>query len=231
MAALPDGEDILYGHLAADDLHELAEPKTTAGVDRLGRATLFMSGAAAPAFVAIRWDGVPMDEIDSIDDGSGRTVKMFIILDPPTSGSAIEIEFSSPTAVGYVISSYNGVDQDVPVENTDTAIGSSTTPTITIASAPGDLVVDSMSAQAPSVTPDGDQTQEGDDVTDGSTYTGGASYEDGAASVELIWTIVSVPWAIIATSLRASSGGGGPAPFVTASSTPRFPRRMARLRG
>jgi hypothetical protein len=174
-----------------------------------------------------------MTLIDSQDDGAGRETRMYGIVNPPTSASAIEVEFSAPVAMGYVISSYNGVDPVTPYENTDTASGTGTTASVAITSAAGNLVVDVATAAGASVAEGGGQTQEGSDVTDGGSYTMGASREDGASSVTMSWGlgVSDVSWAIIATSLRASGGGGGPTPDAIASSQPRFPRRMARLRG
>jgi hypothetical protein len=173
---------------------------------------------------------VDLTEVGSAS-GGGRTVKLFRIVNPPESASDIVFEFSAPVAMGYIASSYNGVDQDTPCENTITATGSGPTASVTITSAAGNLVIDAVTCAGPSVAPI-DITQEGSDVTDGGSYTMGAGRDDGAASVVMSWDLSSsVAWAIIATSLRASGGGGGPTPDAIASSQPRFPRWMARLRG
>jgi hypothetical protein len=230
MAALHDGEPNLSGHLTANTLHTISG-KTTVGADRFGRFSATAGGTAWASLVRVEWNGVDMTLIDAQDDGAGRETRMYGIVNPPASASAIEVEFSAPVAMGYVISSYNGVDPGTPYENTNAASGTGETASVTISSGAGGLVVDVATAAGPTVAEGANQDQEGSDVTDGSNYTMGASREDGAASVEMSWTITSAPWAIIATSLRASGGGGGPTPDAIASSQPRFPRWMARLRG
>jgi hypothetical protein len=229
MAALSDGTSVIAQNSAAATTHTFSG-KLTAGVDRFGRVSASVGGTGWDGLVSIKWNGVDMSEIGTGVSNGGRSTKMFGIVNPPTSGSDIVIEFSAPTAVGVVISSYNGVHQTTPTENTNTATGTGTESSVTITSAAGNLVVDAVTATAADVTPDGSQTQEGADVTDGGSYTMGASYEAGAASVAMTWTMASVSWGAIATSLRAS-GGEGQTPFASALSAPRFPRWMARLRG
>ena len=105
--------------------------------------------------------------------------------------------------------SFTGVEQGTPVGGTASARATGTTASVMIASAPGEVVIDTVAARgnALAVTAGGGQAPQwnlgtgaaGNDIIDG------GSTEPGAASVTMSWTLtVSRSWAVCAASLRAA---------------------------
>jgi hypothetical protein len=92
------------------------------------------------------------------------------------------------------------------------------------------MVLDATAAQAP-YNADDDETVDGT-MTDGGSYDARATRIAGAASVTMSHSLSgSGNWAIQAFNLLQAAGGPQGQGEVIASSPPRFPRLMARLRG
>ena len=109
-----------------------------------------------------------------------------------------------------VVIVYNGVDQTTPTGTATTNNGSSTTPTVDVSSASGELVVDVVTFGGGSGTVHASQTQRWLQAT---ATGGGASEEAGGATVTMSWTQNSADWTIAAVPLKpAAAGGGGPYP-------------------
>lgn len=219
MAVAHDGEAVLSGDLGVADPQSLGS-KTTAGTNRLGIVHLrFDTAEFGSNPVDVTWGGVSMTQIGSganIADAGG--IRSFRLVNPPTASSAISVDLSGATVTGYVVTSFNGVDQITPIDTAgvQSATGTGTTPTATVSSATGNMVASfATAANVFSATGSG-QTQEAE-ITDGGSYVARASYEAGAASVVMDYTIGSANWATLAFEINADTGGGGGDPVLSAA--------------
>lgn len=103
---------------------------------------------------------------------------------------------------------YYDVDQTTPITNGTSAEGSSTTPSLTVSSAAGNLVIDMVGAIAGSGTVGAGQTERFDLASGGGVDMG--SEEAGAASVSMDWTLnTSGNWVQLGGSLLAPATGWG----------------------
>ena len=132
--------------------------------------------------------------------------------DMPTSPATanIVVTYNVADAAGksvYAIS-LTGVDQTTPLGTPVTNYGSTTTPTVTVSSASGNMVVDficdggafSACAQTPNYVQQGSSGV-------GAGYTG-LSWQAGGASVTNSWTYADDWWASIGVDVKADGGGG-----------------------
>ena len=142
----------------------------------------------------------------------------------PNSGSAtVTVTMSAAAVFGGGATSFADVDQGTPLGTFASAGNNTTTPSITLASAAGELVFDTVGARgdATTLTVGAGQTQQWNYAT-GSTpndVIGGGSTEPGAASVTMSWTegsAVGRSWAIGAVPIKPA---GVP---PTATFTPTF---------
>jgi uncharacterized repeat protein (TIGR01451 family) len=129
----------------------------------------------------------------------------------PVSGSGqVQVLVNSGTADGDCIiagvMTFSGVDQTTPLGTAANAIGASTTATVNVASAAGQLVFDTASADdARGFTVGAAQTSRWNFSAGGPAdgITGAASTEAGAPSVTMSWTLGSSDdWAICAVPIR-----------------------------
>lgn len=209
MAVLHDGEANLTGRHASAATWTLSG-KTTAGSDRVG-VVRFMASTDSPV-TSVTWGGVAMTLVGSVVR-SDATIYAYEIPAPPTEASDVLIAFTSGSPSGpYTVSSYNGVDQTTPIRNQGagalfvSATGTSTTPSVNVTSATGDLVLDAMDVAQVISSVGANQTTEFLDTAGGSDRFG-ASREAGAATVTMSWTTGSAGWSILAFSLNAATGG------------------------
>jgi hypothetical protein len=119
-----------------------------------------------------------------------------------TAGTARKISAGSRT--------YSGVHQTTSWGTAVTATGASTTPSVTISSASGELVIDhAMGAGTDTFTVGSGQTERYNVVTGGGgppnqNARSAGSEEAGAASVTMDWTIgASISWATVGAPLKS----------------------------
>lgn len=210
MAVAHDAEADLSGDQTASATWTISG-KTTAGSNRVG--IVRFNYAATATLTGVTWNGSAMTEVplSSVTSGS-RTNKSFYIVDPPTASSDIVISFSAGTPAGeYLVTSYNEADTASPIGDVQTATGTSTTPSVDVTSASGDMVLDWM-VIANTITSVGDsQTSEFIDTTGGS-YRVGGSREAGAATVTMSWTVGSGAWGTSGFSINQAAAGGSSVP-------------------
>lgn len=137
--------------------------------------------------------------------GNGRACQLFYLVNPATgSAHAIAVTFSASTVHGGGAASYNGVYTSNPVSGETFSTDFTTTPTVTVTSEAGDLVVDVVCATV-SVAVDGSQTEEWNSgaPTNGAVTAG--SREAGAATVTMSYTMAENAWVMAAVNLHASA--------------------------
>lgn len=149
----------------------------------------------------------------TIEDAPDTRLKMAIwrLVAPPTSASNYVATWGGGVDMPVIgVATYTGVDQTNPITGSLVkASGSSTTPSATISSAAGELVIASAQGGYPAykITEDGGQTERiALENWSGSGHSFSLCEEAGAASVTESWTITSAVWTAVAVRLAAASG-------------------------
>lgn len=177
-----------------------------AGPDRV--LVVGVSNHANTPVRGVTYGGAPLAPIVSRAGGGNNTrVSLFILVAPATGTADVVVTLSGTEDVVGGAVSFTGVEQGTPVGDSGTARGTGTLASVTIASAPGEVVVDAVAARGNGmlITVGGGQAQLWNRATGtwGTDIIGGGSTEPGAASVTMSWTLsVSRSWAIGAASLR-----------------------------
>src|SRR5436190_1528347 len=184
--------------------------------------------------LSVTYNGVAMTSaglVHSNNDDSGY-VQLFYLKAPATGTHPVVVTLSGGTASLEAGSlSFSGVDQTTPVRNITTAAGSGTTPAVTVASGPGNMVVDALSSGCPG-TITSNRTLRWLNQLDCASAggVGAQSTAAGAASVTMGYTIPSDGWGIVAmdvlaapsqqTSFDFTLGNSGNQTVVRGSSVP-----------
>jgi hypothetical protein len=219
-AVAHDGEAAVTGANGGATTTITLSAKTTAGSDRLGvlRCTFQVPGNLVGN--AATWNGVTMGAPRvTVDNADGRGVRIWAIVNPPTTASDVVVDANSGGGTGYICTatSYNGVDQTTPVSATNTASGTATTATVDCTAGSSDtMIVDSLyytgSGTSPSVG--ANQTQEAN--TDQGSWFSAFSRQDGADGDTMSWTVAPTPvWSIGCATLAPVSGGAAVTPRGT----------------
>ncbi len=157
---------------------------------------------------SVTYSGTPLTLIATRPGGGNNTrASLFLLVAPPPGTANVVVTLFGPEDVVGGAVSFTGVDQGTPVGGFASGRGTGTLASVTVASAPDEVVVDTVAARgnAPAITVGAGQAQLWDlgTGTGGSDIIGGGSTEPGAASVTMSWTLaISRSWAIIAASLR-----------------------------
>jgi|WetSurMetagenome_2_1015567.scaffolds.fasta_scaffold62023_6 hypothetical protein len=149
---------------------------------------------------------------DSGISGNGWAwTRVYDIIAPSAGTFNFTYTWSSVTSgrTLVVVRSYIGVDQTTPHGTVVTNTNYSTTPSVVVSSASGELISDFLSTYSLStIAPDASQTQIANQA-DTSGYYKGASDKAGASSVTMQWTMSIMDWTLVAVPIKPVSGGGG----------------------
>ena len=151
--------------------------------------------------------GTPLTRITSSQ--SKNTVEMWYLLAPPVGSANIVATWTGNKDMAGWSGTFINVNQTSPIRNSAVTNGTTSTPSITVASAAGDLVVDTLSidGSAASLTVGAGQTQICQNTTgtaNGDCW-GASSYEPGAASVTMSWSAGAAKnWDLAAVVLKAA---------------------------
>ncbi len=148
-------------------------------------------------------DPVSLRKVNARGDGA---VQMFYLAAPPTGQQTVMVTLSGTTAdleCGSV--SFTGVDQLTPLRHTATSTGYSSTPSITISSAIGDMVVNTIDYGCSG----GSSAQTLAWMKQINCSTGGSngaqSIAAGAASVGMNYLIANDQWGMVAADIAAAA--------------------------
>lgn len=213
-AVLYDGEVEVSGTTTGTTDLTLAS-KTTAGSNRIGFVALAWQDEGV-AVSTITWNGVGMTVVNSDrETGYGLRSSLYYILNPPTAGSSIVVHWAATIAGARGTAfSVNGADVSGTPLGTSvtahTAGGQEASPsTVTVTTASGELVVDSLSWSQSDVTAPvvgADQTQIKNNTFNDGFRFGAASYQDGANGGVMSWTFSSTAaWAIVAVPVKSAT--------------------------
>jgi len=183
---------------------------------------LFSTADPLPTVSSMTYAGQSMIFLAAKNDDVAPNTRirseMWYITAPASGANNIAITFSANVRAVAGGMSYTGVHQTTPLGTAATAGASSgTTATVTVSSAAGELVVDTVGAREntsenQSLTKGAGQTQRYNGVSrtgtgSNSNVVGAGSEEAGAASVTMSWTVgTSARWAIVAAPLKPAGG-------------------------
>ncbi|MEI7903408.1 MAG: hypothetical protein WCK89_24475, partial [bacterium] len=123
-----------------------------------------------------------------------KVVSMWVMKNPPVGTANVFVKLTRPPGEGWVVGAktFRNVDQTIPCGGFSSSVGNSGGPVITgIASATGEVIVDTVALQCTSLAATGPgQTQrwKTNSVPKPGYASGGGSTKAGAASVAMSWT-------------------------------------------
>ena len=158
--------------------------------------------------VAMTSEGQQSDP-NATDPGEAE---QFSLIAPATGANSVALSWGggSTDVVGGAIS-FTGADQTDLCGTQAKAQGNSTTPSINVTSATGEIVVDTLSAFASTSAPTvgAGQTQRWNDTVTSNFVDGAGSTEAGAATVTMSWSYPAAQeWALVGISVKAAATGG-----------------------
>jgi hypothetical protein len=197
-ASVDGGSSVTWNHTVSS----LSNGLLTVGV-AIGR-----TGDTALS-LGVTYDGVPMTSAGIVHTNN-RTdgfVQLFYLKAPNPGTHAVVVTLTGGAATieaGSV--SFTGVDQTTPVRNITTNASSGTTPALTVASAPGNMVVDAMAVGCTG-TITSNQTMRWMNQVDCDTGggNGAQSTAAGASAVTMGYTVPSDWWGIIGMDVVAAT--------------------------
>jgi len=143
--------------------------------------------------------------------GSQNRTDLWYMLAPPTGTANVFVGLLTSKRVVASAISFTGVNQTTPLGTFVGATGQSTTASVNVSSAPGELVLDTVTTNgdANTLTANAGQTEQWDlfsGTGDLNNVRGGGSTEPGAASVTMSWRLgASKVWAIGAVAIKPAA--------------------------
>ncbi|WP_418315731.1 DUF4347 domain-containing protein [Piscinibacter sakaiensis] len=153
---------------------------------------------------SVNYGGTPMTLIGRYTGMHSHTVEFWRLLTPAVGSANVVANFDMSRTVIGGAATFNGIDQTTPTGTVVGASADSTTASVTVASAPGDLVIDALFVDMETgVTAAAGQTEHWE-LYNG--RTGSGSTKAGAASVTMTWTLAGADeWNIAAVALKPVS--------------------------
>ncbi|OLE54034.1 MAG: hypothetical protein AUG51_10460 [Acidobacteria bacterium 13_1_20CM_3_53_8] len=155
----------------------------------------------------VTYGGTPLTRIATqLAPDNQSAIEMFQLVNPPSGTANVAVNL---LAVNYVVggsASFSNVNQTTPTRTPQTNSGTGTSPTVTVTSAPSEIVIDTVGTQTGVfLAPSANQTVgwNGRPFFSNSFDVGAGSTQPGASpSVTMSWIMNgSLPWAIGAVSL------------------------------
>ena len=157
------------------------------------------------AVTGVTYDGTPLSLVGEVLTNSNAKVHLYSLLNPPSGTANVVVSLNANPDKGIVVgvTTFTEVHQSSPLGTFNGAQNSSSTPSVNISSAVGELVFDVISVRSSSsLTVGSGQTQRWNTNT-GSEIWGGGSTKSGAGTTTMSWTPSgSVDWAIGGVSIQ-----------------------------
>jgi len=159
----------------------------------------------------VTYNGTALTGLWDVVRSSYNTSGWFLV-NPASGAHDVVVTFATNTAgwsdQGVFALSFTGVDQSTPLNTPGTANNYSTTPSVTVSTAAGEIIVDTVIA--------------GRALTEGSNQTKyltsdksvGFSSQSGADGGEMSWSQTTHHWAIGAVSIKPAAASGLSIPLV-----------------
>lgn len=204
-------------HAHANDVSTVNNANLTiaAGSNIVLVGAISVSNPGAPSITSVQWDtaGTPqsLSLITSIANGAEGRTWLYGLVNPTTGNRNGRITYSGSVAETFFeLVAFDGADQtggSTTFANAATNTGTSTTASVAITSASGNMTLAAFTG--PQVLSSPTQTQLYVD-NGGAATSGAASYANGAGSVTHQYTLAgSVAWSAAGVNIVAASGGGG----------------------
>jgi hypothetical protein len=165
------------------------------------------SAAGLTSVSSVTYGAAALTRINATSSSSSETTEMWYLLAPPAGTANIVVTFSGSDSVAAGSVSFTGVSQSTPLGTSASASGAGGTPSVTVASATNQVVIDTITdyADKSSLTAGASQTQRWN-VTSGAggktDVISGGSTKAGAASTTMSWTIgAAKAWSQVAVPL------------------------------
>ena len=182
----------------------------TSGANRLLTVGVAVSAADVSGMsLAVTYNSISMISAGKVNtnNGSAGFIQLFYLIAPTTGSNTVSVTLSGGSADmegGSV--SFVGVDQLTPVRHINTAFGSSASPSVSVSSTPGNVVVDAVAA--------GDQISSSGQTNrwlrnQNSAHGAGNAAQStaaGASAVTMSYATFSDIWGIIAMDVVAKVG-------------------------
>jgi hypothetical protein len=161
----------------------------------------------------VTYAGVALTQI-GVGSRTNAHVEMWYLIAPSTGTNNVVVTLSGGATARFVVGavSFTNVDQTSPLGTFQSANNSTATASVTVTSAPGELVVGALAKRISTegATVGAGQTEYWNRVTSNATATnnewGAGSTKPGATSVIISWTFsTSRPWAVGAVPLKPVS--------------------------
>lgn len=176
----------------------------------------------------VTYNSVPMTRLSSInnsDSSANIRSTIYYLVAPSVGANNIVVSISGPPCAMNVIgASFTGVDQSTPLGTAATSTtNNSTTPSVTVSSASGELVFDIEGAHNTITTFTADNTKIKEQIQ--ASTCAAASTAPGAASVNMSWVLNPARWsAQVGVSIKPVSA---PTAIVVQFREPTRPRPFA----
>ena len=152
----------------------------------------------------VTYGGIPLNLEGGVISSSNARIHLYSLVNPPSGAANVVVTLSSNPDKGIVVgvTTFTGVDQTTPLGTFAGTQAKTAAPSISVASATGELVYDVVAFRNETLSVGSGQTQSWNIATGGEMY-GGGSTEPGASSVSMNWTAsASQDWAIGAISIK-----------------------------
>jgi hypothetical protein len=152
---------------------------------------------------SVVWDPTGANQSLSLVTGCNRSagvgeIWIYKLVAPAPGTLTLRVTFAAAADSAVGVTSFTGVNQTTPLGTCVVASGDPTPATVTVTSAAGELVFDTVASDE-NVTKDASQSLLWDITT---PVHGGGSTKAGASSVTMRWTGGSTSWAIGAVSIK-----------------------------
>ena len=171
---------------------------------------LSFGGGVAPTGVSVTYGGVALTLVPGTSGTSSDNLQhteLWYLVNPSITPGNIVASWTGTRGYAMGAVSFSGVHQTTPVLNGTYATGNSTTTSVTITSAAGDMTMDTVSQNSGAATPLSapTQTQRWLDAAP-TNVTAGGSTAPGVATVTHAWTNgSSVPWVSSGVDIKAAA--------------------------
>ena len=192
----------------------------SAGPDRLLLVGLSYNNDNNEGVVSVVWkDGLGDEQsltlVGAVESDDDARVEIYSLKAPNLGTADVRVTFDTVLLRGGVLGvvSFTGVDQTTPLGSfvSDFQQDGPTPVTLTVPSAAGELVFDTLACEdCGPLTVGGNQTEHWNDQDSNFSF-GAGSTEPGAASVTMSWNLGTAPahWAIGAVSIKPAPGSTG----------------------
>ncbi|HVS25963.1 MAG TPA: DUF6701 domain-containing protein [Burkholderiales bacterium] len=181
---------------------------TASGANRV--VIVGVSYISPSATATATYGGTSMTLVGSQFTAADSRMAMFSLVNPPTGAQTVTVTLTAAPTQGFVGGSvsFTGANQTTPTGTFVSAIGTTSPASLTVTSATGELVIDTLQCDngCVSITPGGSQTQRWNLNAGAGGNFGGGSTAAGAATVTTTWTFTSDNWAYGAVSVKAAVG-------------------------